>query len=173
MAPEYATHIRRFERLANAGIDLATLPDQLLEQLERAVAFDSYCWVPIDPRSLLPTSGIGTTIPFPSPVVWEEQELIARNVEPGDLRSMARSGRSVALLSEIVGECKDQSLIYRRVLRPNGLEHQLRCTLASTGCTGGSCTSSGGLTVRTSPRVRWRWLKRLPLTLRTCSVVGS
>jgi DNA-binding CsgD family transcriptional regulator len=130
MAPEYAMHIHRFERLANAGVDLATLPDQLLELLERAVAFDSYCWVPIDPRSLLPTSGIGTTIPFPSPVVWEEQELIARNVEPGDLRSMARSGRSVALLSEIVGERKDQSLIYRRVLRPNGLEHQLRCTLA-------------------------------------------
>ena len=133
MAPEHATHTRRFERLANAAVDLATLPDQLLEALAHAVPFDSYCWVPIDPRSLLPTSGMGTTISFPSPVVWEEQELIARNVEPGDLRSLARAGRSVALLSEIVGERKDQSLIYRRVLHPNGLEHQLRCTLALDG----------------------------------------
>ena len=108
-------------------------PDQLLKALARVVPFDSYCWVPIDPRSLLPTRGLGTTIPFPTALLWEQQELIARNVEPGDLRSMARSGRSVALLSQIVGERKDQSLIYRRILRPNGLEHQLRCTLALDG----------------------------------------
>jgi DNA-binding CsgD family transcriptional regulator len=46
---------------------------------------------------------------------------------------MARAGRSVARLSEIVGDRKEQSLIYRHVLRPNGLEHQLRCTLALDG----------------------------------------
>src|SRR5512135_245154 len=46
---------------------------------------------------------------------------------------MARSGRSVALLSEIVGDRKDESLIYRRVLRPNRLEHQLRSTIALEG----------------------------------------
>ena len=46
---------------------------------------------------------------------------------------MARCGRSVALLSEIVGDRKDQSLIYGRLLRPNGLEHQLRSTLALEG----------------------------------------
>jgi len=96
-------------------------------------AIDSYCCAAIDPRSLLPTGRVGTTIPFPNPLLWEEQEQIARGVEPGDLRSMARSGRPVGLLCEIVGERKDESLIYRRVLRPNGLEHQLRTTLALDG----------------------------------------
>jgi hypothetical protein len=124
---------RHFERLANTGPEPATLPDQLLDALVRAVPFDSYTWAATDPRSLLPTGEVGTTIPFPSPLLWEEQEMIARGAEPGSLRSMARAGRSVALLSEIVGDRKDQSLIYRRVLRPNGLEHQLRSTLALDG----------------------------------------
>jgi len=131
MTPGDAT--RQFERLANAALDLATLPDQLLEALARVVRFDSYTWAAIDPRSLLPTGKMGTTIPFPSSLILEEQEQIARGIEPGDLRSMARTGRSVALLSEIVGDRKEQSLIYRRILRPNGLEHQLRCTLALDG----------------------------------------
>ena len=57
---------------------------------------------------------------------------------------MARSGRSVALLSEIVGERKGtESLIYRRVLHPNGLEHQLRTTLALDGAHWGQLQSSG------------------------------
>jgi DNA-binding CsgD family transcriptional regulator len=46
---------------------------------------------------------------------------------------MARSGQSVALLSEIVGDHKDQSSIYRLILHPNGLEHQLRSVLALDG----------------------------------------
>jgi DNA-binding CsgD family transcriptional regulator len=133
MSPEDVTHARRFERLANAHLDLATLPDQLLEALRRVVPFDSFCWGAIDPRSLLPTRATGTTIPVASPLLWEVQELVTRELEPGDLRSMVRSGRSVALLSEIVGEHKDQSPIYQRILRPNGLEHQLRTTLSLDG----------------------------------------
>ena len=97
MSPELGTHVRNFERLATAAVDLESLPDQLLEALARAVPFDSYCWGIVDPRSLLPTGRIGTTIPFPNSTLWEEQELIARNVEPGDLRSMACAGRAVAL----------------------------------------------------------------------------
>jgi len=133
MSPERTRSARAFERMANAPLDLAALPDQLLDALARVVPFDSFCWGAIDPRSLLPTRGIGTTIPFASSLLWEVQELIARQLEPGDLRSMARSGRSVALLSEIVGGRKEQSPIYLRVLRPNGLEHQLRCVLALDG----------------------------------------
>jgi DNA-binding CsgD family transcriptional regulator len=133
MTTEHATLARLLERLTSTEVNLATLPDQLLEALARVVPWDAYSWAAIDPRSLLPTGEMGTTIPFPSPLLFEEQELIARNHEPGNLRSMARGGRSVARLSEIVGDRKEQSLIYRRILRPNGLEHQLRCTLALDG----------------------------------------
>jgi DNA-binding CsgD family transcriptional regulator len=133
MTPEQATLARLVERLTSTEVNAATLPDQLLEGLARVVPWDAYSWAAIDPRSLLPTGDMGTTIPVPSPLLFEEQELIARNHEPGNLRSMARAGRSVARLSEIVGDRKEQSLIYRRILRPNGLEHQLRCTLALDG----------------------------------------
>jgi hypothetical protein len=44
VSPEHATHARRFERVADAATDLATLPDQLLEALAFEVPFDSYCW---------------------------------------------------------------------------------------------------------------------------------
>jgi hypothetical protein len=133
VGPEPITQARQFERLANTAVDLGTLPDQLLQGLARVVPFDSYCWGAIDPRSVLPTSGIGTTVPLASPLLWEVQEIVARNLEPGGIRSLARSGRPVALLSEIVGGHKDQSSIYRLILRPNGLEHQLRSALALDG----------------------------------------
>jgi DNA-binding CsgD family transcriptional regulator len=131
MSPERANHVRRFARLANAPLALATLPAQLLDALVRIVPFDAYCWGAVDPVSLLPTRATGTTIPAGSAQLWEVQELVARQIPPRDTRSAARSGRTVALLSEIVG--KDQSPIYRRILRPNGLEHQLRATLVIDG----------------------------------------
>lgn len=133
MSSDCAAHAHQFERLANAPVDPTMLPDRLLDALGRVVPFDSYCWGAIDPRSLLPVRGGGTTFPSEGSALWEVQELMARSLEPSDVRAMARSGRSVALLSEIVGKRKEQSPIYRRLLRPSGIEHQLRSTLAIDG----------------------------------------
>jgi DNA-binding CsgD family transcriptional regulator len=62
-------------------------------------------------------------------VIWEVHELVARGVVPRDVRPVARSGRCVARLSEIVDERGEHSAVYQRVLRPRGLEHQLRAAL--------------------------------------------
>jgi DNA-binding CsgD family transcriptional regulator len=133
MTQEHAAHARRFERLANASLDLATLPDQLLEALARAVPFDAFCWGAVDPASLLPTRATGTTIPCTSPLIWEVNELVARGVVPRDIRPRARSGRYVARLSEVVDAQSEHSPVYQRVLAPNGLEHQLRAALVVDG----------------------------------------
>jgi hypothetical protein len=121
--------IRRFERLANASMDLATLPEKLLDALARLVSFDAFCWGAVDPASLLPTRATGTTIPHTTQAIWEIHELVARGVVPRDVRPLARSGRYVARLSEVVDERRGHSTVYERVLRPRGLEHQLRAAL--------------------------------------------
>ncbi len=133
MTQEHAAYARRFERLANAPMDLATLPDKLLEALARVVPFDAFCWGAVDPASLLPTRATGTTIPCTTSLIWEVNELVARGVVPRDIRPRARSGRYVARLSEVVDERSEHSAAYQRVLAPNGLEHQLRAALVLDG----------------------------------------
>jgi DNA-binding CsgD family transcriptional regulator len=133
MTQEHAAHARRFERLANAPLDLATLPDQLLEALARVVPFDAFCWGAVDPASLLPTRATGTTIPCTTSLIWEVNELVARGVVPRDICPRARSGRYVARLSEVVDAQSEHSPVYERVLAPNGLEHQLRAALVVDG----------------------------------------
>ena len=133
MTLEHAEQARRFERLANAPMDIARLPDKVLEALRRVVQFDAFCWGAVDPASLLPTRATGTTIPHTTPLIWEVHELAARGVVPRDVRPLARSGRHVARMSEIVDERSERHAVYQRVLAPNGLEHQLRAALVVDG----------------------------------------
>jgi DNA-binding CsgD family transcriptional regulator len=114
-------------------MDLATLPDTLLDALAQVVPFDAFCWGAVDPASLLPTRVTATTIPCTTSLIWEVNELVARGVVPRDVRPLARSGRNVARMSEIVDERGEPSPDYERVLRPNGLEHQLRAALVVDG----------------------------------------
>jgi len=133
MSQEHAAHTRRFQRLANAPLDLAMLPDKLLEALGSIVPFDRFCWGAVDPASLLPTRATGTTVPCTTPLIWEVQELVARGAVRRDLRPPARSGRYAARLAEFVDERSEQDPSYQRILRPNGLEHQLRAALVVDG----------------------------------------
>jgi DNA-binding CsgD family transcriptional regulator len=112
---------------------LATLPGALLDALARLIPFDAFCWGAVDPTSLLPTRATGTTVPHTTEVILEIHELVARGVVPRDVRSLARSGRYVARLSEIVDERGEHNAVYQRVLRPRGLEHQLRAALVVDG----------------------------------------
>ncbi len=101
--------------------------------MARVVPFDTFGWGPTDPLSLIPTRTTGTTVPTGSQLEWEAHELVSREVEPGACRSMARAGRPVSLLSDVAGPGKQDSPIYQRILRPQGLEHQLRAALRVEG----------------------------------------
>lgn len=128
-----AAHARQFERLANAPLELGSLPDKLLEALAGVVPFDTFGWGAVDPVSLLHTHGIDRTIPSGSPqAIWEVHDLVTRGLEPSDLGALGGSGRHVARLSDIV-KAAGHSPIYERFLRPNGLEHQLRAALVVDG----------------------------------------
>jgi DNA-binding CsgD family transcriptional regulator len=134
VSPELAKHHRQFERLAGSELNLATLPDQLLDALARAVPFDAFCWGALDPGSLLPTRATGTTIPAGSPLLWEVQDVVAHEAATNTIRAQVRAGRPVSLLSNDLEPGKQGSPIYQRILRPNGLEHQLRAALVADGC---------------------------------------
>jgi DNA-binding CsgD family transcriptional regulator len=133
MTPEHAAHARRFQRLADAPLDLTMLPSKLLEALASIVSFERFCWGAVDPVSLLPTRTAGTTTPCTTPLIWEVQELVSRGVVRRDIRSPARAGRYTARLSELVDERSERNPSYQRILRPNGLEHQLRAALVVDG----------------------------------------
>jgi len=130
---ELAGHTRRFERMANAPLELATLPEKLLEALGRVVPFDRFCWGAVDPSSLLPARAAGTTIPCTTPLIWEVNELVARGLVPRDVRALARSGRCVARPSEFVEETNEKSPEYERVRVPRELQYQLRAALVVDG----------------------------------------
>jgi DNA-binding CsgD family transcriptional regulator len=114
-------------------MDLATLPDVLLQALGRVVPFDAFCWGAVDPLSLMPTRATGTTIPHTTALIWEVHELVAREVVPRDVRLVARSARHVARLSEIADERGERHSAYQRVLATTGPEHQLRAALVLDG----------------------------------------
>src|SRR2546427_205681 len=42
--------------LSHSDLDFVALREQAAERLRRALPFDSYCWLTLDPASLLPTS---------------------------------------------------------------------------------------------------------------------
>jgi DNA-binding CsgD family transcriptional regulator len=130
-------HERRLQRLAQSEPSLVRLPDQMLEALRHAVPFDTFCWGALDPGSLLPMRAIGTTIPAGSPMLWEVHELVVAETETNTYRSLARAGRPVSQLADTTTARKTDSPMYQRVLRPNGLEHQLRAALISDGCAWG------------------------------------
>ena len=130
---EHAELLRRFERVASAPMNLATLPDKLLEALARVVPFDAFCWGAVDPVSRLPTRATGTTIPHTTQLIWEVHELVARGEVPYDVRLLAQRSGYVAQLSDVVDERGGQNSVYQRVLRPNGPEHQLRAALVVDG----------------------------------------
>jgi len=112
-------HARRFERLVNAPMDAARLPDELVEALARVVPFDAFAWGAVDPASLLPTRSTGTTIPSTTPVMWEINELVARGVVSGGRRPSTKR--------------IEQSPAYQQVLGPNAPEYQLRTALVVDG----------------------------------------
>jgi DNA-binding CsgD family transcriptional regulator len=130
---EHATHVRRFERLANAPMDLAKLPDHLLGALAQIVRFDAFCWGAVDPATLLPTRATGTTIPCTTSLIWEVNESAARRLVARDVRLHAGSGRHVARLPETLVEHGEHSQVNGPVHASNGLEHRLRVALAVDG----------------------------------------
>jgi DNA-binding CsgD family transcriptional regulator len=124
---------RRIARIAAAGVDMAQLPDELVDVLDEAIGFDGICSGSVDPTTLVPTrlgllghshTGLSMLDAFP---VSLSPPVHART------RALARAPRPVEILSHAYGGDIERSPLYRHVLAPQGFEHCLRAMLVCDG----------------------------------------
>ena len=119
-------------RLARARMDNDLFRWEAAEVLRRAIGFDTWCWVLLDPASGLPTRYTAT-----NPVIGLNQ----RRFFPLDLQSRAECAAvpyrprpaEVSVLSAATGGAFDRDPVWREMLGPGGLGDQLGAPLAADG----------------------------------------
>jgi len=127
---------REIYRLCHRGLDPITFIRQAKGLLREAVPFDASCWLTVDPASLLVTGGL---FDYPSELV----PALARNEFVDDdvnkLVFLARQPVTVGILSQATDGHPECSARYRDILRPAGLESELRAACRAESSTWGAC----------------------------------
>lgn len=149
----YAPRMRRGEiadrahqevvRLAHQGLDLFTFLHRTEEQLRRTVDYHgAACFFTIDPATLLITGHINEDLALDD----ERRRAVNLGVANNEYRAddynkfslLARSAAPVGSLAAATGGHPERSLRYHQLLRPFGLEAELRAAFATDGaCWGG------------------------------------
>ncbi|MBV8293240.1 MAG: helix-turn-helix transcriptional regulator [Mycobacterium sp.] len=118
-------------RLARARMDNDVFRWEAVEVLRRAIGFDTWCFVLLDPTTGLPTRYAST-----NPVIGHNQ----RQFFPLYLQSLAacpppRRTRAaeVSVLSAATGGALERDPVWREMLSPGGLGDQLGAHLAADG----------------------------------------
>jgi len=126
---ERANHVKQqIYQACHRGLDVDDLAREARRLVSKVVPFDSSCWHPIDPATGLISGGIfeisADLTARLSEIEFFEQDFNAL----GDL-----AGRPcpVGILSEETGGRPDRSARYRDVLRPLGLESELRAVFVA------------------------------------------
>lgn len=87
--------------------------------------FDAWCTLTVDPATILPTGGFHER-GVPEPLLPRLVEIEARSVDAMALSTLARHPHRATTLSDATNGQLDRSQRYREILRPAGLEHELR-----------------------------------------------
>ena len=128
---------RELAHLCHRGLEPFPFMRQAKGLLREAVPFDASCWLTIDPASLLVTGGLFDYPP-------EMMPALARNEFGGDdvnkLAVLARLSAPVGILSQATAHHPESSARYRDLLRPNGLESELRAVFRAESSAWGGCT---------------------------------
>jgi DNA-binding CsgD family transcriptional regulator len=100
------------------------------------VQFDGSCWHTIDPVTLLITSHLTENIPAVDFPLLAHNEYVADDVN--GFASLARGRRCVGTLRGATAGKPERSLRYREMLRPRGLDAELRASFVSRSSCWGS-----------------------------------
>jgi DNA-binding CsgD family transcriptional regulator len=118
-------------RLARARMDNDVFRWEAAEVLRRAIGFDTWCWVLLDPAT-----GLFTRYTVTNPVLSQD----VRRFFPLDLQSRPACpppGRTrpgeVSVLSAATGGALDRDPLWREILGPGGVGDQLCAHLAADG----------------------------------------
>lgn len=122
-------------RLAHAGHDLHTLLDETVRVLRKAVPCEAGCWHTLDPATLLETSYKAVNLPLENPLAAEIEYL---HEDFNQFAALARAPNHSGILSVATRGAPERSLRYRELIRPFGLEGELRAAFVSGGMAWGS-----------------------------------
>jgi DNA-binding CsgD family transcriptional regulator len=133
---------RQIAALAAEGIEAADLHLAALEIVARVVPFQQACWATVDPQNLVMT-GVTNFPSWPVPREWAIRfaECEYGGAEPHTFPVLARRDPPVARISEAPHRDVAGSVRLNDLLRPQGLEHEVRAAFRVDG----SCWGVGGL----------------------------
>ena len=118
-------------RLARARMDDDVFRWEAAEVLRRAVGFDTWCWVLLDPATGLPTRYTAT-----NPVIGHDQRrffpLVLQSHTTGPPAAQPRPGE-VSVLSAATGGALERDPLWREMFGPGGQGDQLGAHLAADG----------------------------------------
>lgn len=133
---------RQIAALATAGLDVAELHAEALRLVRTSVPYDRACWAGVDPDSLMMTS-VTNWPPWPVPAEYEARfaETEYSGTEPNAFARLLQRGVPVARMSDVPHREVVRSARLNELLRPGGLEHELRAAFRIDG----ACWAVGGL----------------------------
>jgi DNA-binding CsgD family transcriptional regulator len=122
-------------RLAHGGHDVPTLLDETVRVLRKTIRYEAGCWHALDPSTLIETSYKAINLPIENPLAAEIEYL---HEDYNQFATLARSPRHSGILSMATAGAPERSLRYREVIRPFGLDGELRAAFVSDGMAWGS-----------------------------------
>ncbi len=122
-------------RLAHSGHDLPTLLDKTVRVLRKAIPCEAGCWHALDPATLLETSYRAINLPIENPLAAEIEYL---HDDYNQFASLVRAPKHSGILSVATGGRPERSLRYRELLRPLGLDSELRAAFVDDATGWGS-----------------------------------
>lgn len=103
--------------------------------LRKAIRFDGFCSMTVDPATMLLTSHIAHDSVRPEDVPrLGQNEFLEEDVNKFVV--LAREPRPAAVLTDATGNLPERSPRYRDILRPKGFRDELRFTLLDDGASG-------------------------------------
>ncbi len=107
--------------------------------LARAVPFDGFCLLTMDPATVLPTGEVVYN-GLPGAASARMAEIEVRGTDVNSFSALGRSGELAASLSEATRGELDRSLRHRELRGPNGFGDELRAALVDDSATWGGLT---------------------------------
>lgn len=133
---------REIAALATEGIDAGELHRAALEVVARVVPFQQACWATVDPQNMVMT-GVTNYPAWPVPQEWAIRfaESEYAGAEPHTFAVLTNRDPPVARISEAPHREVIRSVRLNDLLRPQGLEHEVRAAFHVDG----TCWGVGGL----------------------------
>lgn len=130
MDPHAARQAKReLYRACHQGLEPDDLAREVKRLIGKVIPFSSSCWHPTDPATGLITGGVSDV---PASFIARIGEVEYSESDFNSIADLARRLRPVGILSEETHGRPERSARYRDVLRPMGMERELRAVFVSS-----------------------------------------